>query len=73
MFLSGWNDSSQGPLLPTLKEHYHVSRLPFLCDDSPHLSSITFRWDTSGYAILSDSSRLVLRMCSSRIGLGGEL
>ncbi|WWD22161.1 hypothetical protein CI109_106650 [Kwoniella shandongensis] len=27
MFLAGWNDASQGPLLPTLQEYYHVNYL----------------------------------------------
>lgn len=27
MFLAGWNDGSQGPLLPSLQEYYHVSYL----------------------------------------------
>ncbi|WVR04454.1 hypothetical protein IAU60_001457 [Kwoniella sp. DSM 27419] len=27
MFLAGWNDGSQGPLLPSLQEHYHVNYL----------------------------------------------
>jgi hypothetical protein len=25
MFLAGWNDGSQGPLLPSLQEYYNVS------------------------------------------------
>jgi hypothetical protein len=25
MFLAGWNDASQGPLLPSLQEFYNVS------------------------------------------------
>jgi fucose permease len=25
MFLAGWNDASQGPLLPALQEYYNVS------------------------------------------------
>lgn len=27
MFIAGWNDSSQGPLLPLLQEYYSVSLL----------------------------------------------
>jgi fucose permease len=25
MFLAGWNDASQGPLLPSLQEYYNVN------------------------------------------------
>jgi len=29
MFLSGWNDASTGPLLPTLQKYYHVGARPW--------------------------------------------
>ena len=33
MFLAGWNDASQGPLLPSLQEYYNVN---YTISTSPH-------------------------------------
>jgi len=33
MFLAGWNDASQGPLLPSLQEYYNVNYTISMC---PH-------------------------------------
>lgn len=40
MFMQGWNDGTNGPLLPAIQRHYHVREQ----QDHTHLKSIS-AWD----------------------------
>lgn len=62
MFLAGWNDASQGPLLPSLQEYYNVNYTISALSLLWNSSKTEFKYRQSGSRTSEDSQRLVSSM-----------